>query len=654
MDFVHHQSRARWRSIQLILLFLLAVLMVVGGVNLAGAAIWFLVTGAETLPEYFLATNSFVVLLFVAGSSWVEWTHLEQGGATVAHQLGARTPNPYDIRHKRLCNVTEEVAISAGIAVPVVFVLEHDSINALAAGCNVSQAAIVVTEGALQTLTRDELQGVIAHEVAHIVNGDAAMNTRLTGALYGLYSLHLLGRNLLAAAWTSARAGPIGRHHVASRDSTLQGFIPVPLLLAAGTVLCVIGWLGKIAGHLVQAGVSRQREYLADASAVALTRSKDGLGGALRKIAGQAGAEQPDSPYSELVAHFWLRSDQPNAGWFDSHPPIIERVRRVYGRPLPAVRPMVIEVTEELAGSRMPALNPLPFPAAGAMGLANWQPSSAGADPLTEPAGQETREAAGVQSHLATGESPAAVLFATVRDPEGNEAAATRMLNAIVAGPVSLADEIAWPDTDAPLNQALQWLEQPQGQWLRVPLLEALTGRLRHWPLQVRQQLLRQCHKAVLADGRVEKTEWIYFTLVHHRLLPARRAAGKSVTALDKRKSLASLFSMAATMSPCSAREVREVMVQAARSLGVAQPAGIVDQLQFSSLTRALDVFADLPPLKKPALLRALQQLQGPDPQAQFSAFLVAVAAAIDCPPLQTDLPDQKGAGQFSDWQMVS
>ena len=700
MDFTRHQTEARSRSRQLIGLFLVAVLLVVTVINAAGAAMWFVLTGADSLPDYFLLTNTFVVLLFVIGSSWLEWTHLERGGDAIAHQLGARSPNTYDLRHKRFINVAEEVAISASIPVPELFVLDHESINALAAGHDVSHAAIVVTDGALQMLTRDELQGVVAHEVAHIVNGDAAMNTRLTGALYGLYSLHILGRNMLSAAWASGRAGALAQRSSHTGGSSLGNFIPVPLLLLVGGLLMVVGWLGKVAGHLVQAGVSRQREFLADAHAIQLTRSNAGIGGALRKIAGQEPGTQIGNAYAEVVSHFWLSADQSGTRWFDSHPPLVDRVRRVYGRPLPPMRPQLVEVLGE-GSSKMPALNPLPFPAAGQPGvmafhssrtdsaepLARHDPLSGGqdaadndqislVDKTTEKSADSVAvvpEAAGQQG----ADDPMAVLFRAVRDPGSTLSQAALILNAIVAGPVSLADNSITPgnvdgaagkdghvnEADEPattrsisndLYHALLWLEQLQGQWLRVPLIETLASRLRQWPQESRHTLVRYCHDAVLADGRVEKTEWIYFTLVRHRLLPTLRGSARSVTALDQRKALAELFSMAASLSPCSAREVREAVFQAAQVLDIPQPASTPEQLQFRSLTRALEVLTCLPPLRKPGLLRSLEVLQGQQPNAVYQAFLAAVAAAIDCPPLQLERPAQNGADQPSDWQMVS
>ncbi|MGB7297905.1 MAG: M48 family metalloprotease [Burkholderiaceae bacterium] len=679
MDYFRHQSEAQTRSRQLIALFGLAVALVALAVNAIGAGLWFALTSASALPDYFLATNTFIVLLFVLGGSWLEWANLEKGGAAIAHQLRARTPSRYDIRHKRLTNIAEEMALAAGIPVPQVFVLDHESINALAAGHDAAHAAIVVTEGALQKLTRDELQGVVAHEISHIIHGDAAMNTRLTGALYGLYSLHILGRNMLDAAWhVGSRSSALSRRSVSGDQSWVAGLVPVPLLILAGLTLCAVGWLGKLCGHLVQAGVSRQREYLADARAVQLTRSRDGIGGALRKISGQHSTSAMGSAYSEVVSHFWLSADSQKTRWFDTHPPLINRVRRIFGRPLPPVRPDIIDIAGDHYAGNMPAYEPLPFEFAASGGLAlagHGGPKSTdeGFGEKTnfparrgqgKPAAQADNRSERGRESLNSGElrncarhektsgqpaglTPAQRLLAIARDPGASLSRAAHILNAIVVGPGAAADDDG--ASDPGLHDALLWLEQPQGQWLRVPLIELLSAQLRDWPTESRQTLVRYCHDAVLADGRVEKTEWVYFTLVRHRLLPEHNTRARTVTALDKRKALADIFSMAASLSSSSARQVREVLVNTATTMGVSQPATTPENLQFRSLSRALDVLTCLPPLKKPALLRALESLENDNPDAIYRAFLAAVAAAIDCPPLRLSPPDQNAAGQPSE-----
>ena len=617
-----------------------------------GAFLWGMFTRGLDLPDYFVITNCAVVILYVLGGGWLEWQRLLEGGASVAHRLGAETPNPYHTRDQRLLNIGEELAIAAGIPVPEMFVLDHPSINALTAGHDPAHCAVVVTRGALEQLTRNELQSVVAHEYAHIVNGDVALNTRLTGALYGLYSLNLLGRAMLSAAFTTDR-----------KDRPL---LPWPLLILGGVVLTTVGWIGAFSGRLMQSGVSRQREFLADAQAVQFTRDRDGLGRALRKIAGQD-AVPVRSEYSEVVAHLWLGSDGSRNKWFDTHPPLMTRIRRLYGRPLPAIRPAVVEVEAASPSKAAPVIETLDWP--GNAGAADPGAGVAGLVPL---AGAAAIATAGAAIGTTAGAITAAAAFArhdpslqaqvdavveqasahaheadelihAVRQLGSDLEQSALLLNAIVAGPVN--EDEQEPVAVGPgvgsleLKMALQWLRQPQAQWLRVPLVELLTSRVRHWPLEHRMTLVKSCNDAVLADGRIEKTEWIYFTLVRHRLLPDERTPREWTSATQRRRALAEVFSMAGQLSRQSARRVRDAVVMAAEQIGVEQPTATPDQFQFRSLTLALDVLRTLPPLRKPLLLKVLQTLSPDKECASYHAFLVAVAAAIDCPPLEPFTP---------------
>ncbi len=649
------------RSVQLVLLFVASIILVLVCVNALGAFVWGLIMPGMGLPDHFIATNSAVVLLYVLGGSWLEWQRLSEGGSSVALRLGGNALNEYNPRHRQLMNIAEELAIAAGIPVPELFVIEHDSMNALVAGHDPAHCALIVTRGALEHLSRLELQGVVAHEYAHIVNGDMALNTRLAGALYGLQSLSLLGHAMLRSIF-----------NIRSRDRA-PVLAPWPMMLMGGVVLSVVGSIGTLAARLVQAGVSRQREFLADAHAVEFVRDVDGLGRALRKIDGHPHTPMR-SEYNEVIAHLWVNSNDPaSRRWLDTHPPLATRVRRLYGHALPAIRPMREEMAGE-AGAAPPVIETIAWPSAGEAPMAGLaapglQHDSSAATTRREPAvsaGSGIRQAehpadrsaadvairpgtlqrddqaltAAAMSALdrardgsADGAPEATVLIAAARNPAYNLSKVALLLNAIVAGPgVLLADDQCEINE---LHHALQWLENPRAQWLRVPLIEILAARVRHWPLECRQTLVRYCHDAVLADGRIEKTEWIYFTLVKHRLLLDAQTDRRHTSAIDKRRALAEIFSMAGHLSDQSARRVRDAVVEAAAAIGVEQPAATPDGFEFRSLTRALDVLRDVSPLRKPILLKSLRDLAREDASPVYDAFLMAVAAAIDCPPLR-------------------
>jgi Zn-dependent protease with chaperone function len=244
--------------------------------------------------------------------AWWKIQQLRAGGAVIAAELGGRRifPEQATPAERQLLNIVEEMAIAATMAVPPVYLLANESgINAFAAGFTINDAVIGVTQGSLEQLTRDELQGVVAHEFSHILNGDMAMNIRLMGVLHGILCLHLTGRLLSYTGW--------------SRDNPLWVF---------GLLLRIIGFSGFISGRLIQSAISRQRELLADASAVQFTRNADGIGSALAKIGGLS--SYIDSPQAETTSHMFF-SPALNLSWLDglfaTHPPIAHRLQIIQG-----------------------------------------------------------------------------------------------------------------------------------------------------------------------------------------------------------------------------------------------------------------------------------------------------------------------------------
>ena len=639
MDFFARQDRALRSSRRLLVLFAAAVLSVLAGVNGAAALLWQLAMPGAGLPPYFLATNSFVVLLFVGGNAWLESLRLRDGGAAIAHRLGARSPRDDDPAHRRLVNVVEEVAIAAGSAVPEVFVLDDDAINALTAGAH--DVAIVVTRGALAGLDRDELQAVVAHEIAHVLEGDVRLNTRLAGALYGLCSLSVLGRSLLRASMRL----PAGRRGLP---------LPAPLLAGTGFVLAGVGWLGSLAAHLVQAGISRQRELLADARSIQLTRNGDALGRALRKASGQA-QHRLASEYAEVIAHMMLFGIETAHAWFDTHPTLAARTRAIYGRPMPPIR-----VGESVAGPGRPD------PTAGTDRVAHGTAVAAGGATRADALGQVILDAipfvpaptAGVPdgsvamsgvSALVPGAASrwldtmtdsanhAAVLIDAARRLSPDPLQSRRLLCALVASPVAVGaartpvPARAGADPAHPFNAAVEWLATPAALWLRVSLIEILCARLRPWPRPVREALLEAARRAVAADGRIEKTEWVYYTLVRHRLLPSQRPVRRPNDRAQGR-ALSAVFAMAGHLAEQSARRTRDALAAAATELGLTPPATTPDAVTDGELAVALDTLAAMPPLAKPQLLREFAALARDAGDPVYQAFLAALGAAIDCP----------------------
>ena len=326
MRFRRHQEAAQQSTFRLLLLFVLVVVGLVVGVNLVLAGVYHLtVPFARGLPRLFVETNTALVLLFVLGGCWIESMRLSRGGPHVAELAGARPVNASGgdesaRRERRFANVVQEMALASGQRPPPqAWVLPRDdAINALAAGWTADDAVVVVTRGALERLTRAELQGVVAHEFSHIVHGDTRLNMRLVGLVWGLQMIWGLGVSM----WS---ADEHGRRHAGA---------------LFGLGLMAVGSLGWLAGRLLQAAVSRQREFLADASAVKYSRHVDGLGGALRKIGDQQARRVRGlaSAHAASLAHLLLSGHARSRGswrtWLATHPSLSERLARLYGHPM--------------------------------------------------------------------------------------------------------------------------------------------------------------------------------------------------------------------------------------------------------------------------------------------------------------------------------
>ncbi|WP_339723878.1 M48 family metallopeptidase [uncultured Paraglaciecola sp.] len=326
MNFFQSQARARNQTKTLVLLFVLAVFSLILLTNLLvmGLFGYFSLEGQAISLDYikhqfdwqrFLIISA-VVIIFVAIGSVYKLMSLRQGGRVVAEALGGTliNQNTDNLQYRVLLNVVEEMAIASGTPVPLVFVLKDESaINAFAAGFSIKDAVIGVTQGALDCFSRDELQGVIAHEFSHIVNGDMRINLRLMGILHGIMLLGLLGYYIMRVSGSSSR----------SKDSGKLVFL--------GLGLVVIGYGGMFFGNAIKASVSRQREYLADASAVQFTRDNQGIANALKKIGGYNKGSKLESPEAQSISHAFFSNALTNkfTSLFATHPPLPKRIKQI-------------------------------------------------------------------------------------------------------------------------------------------------------------------------------------------------------------------------------------------------------------------------------------------------------------------------------------
>ena len=338
-DFFVQQEKAKRNTGLLVVLVVLAVLSIVAFLYAISCLLYLYITAddltAITTEVYRRFFYSFQILPWTAGitlfvifiTSLCKILELSEDGASIANSLHAREipPSTLDPREKRLRNVVEEMAIAAGIRVPRVFLLDDEwGLNAFAAGNSPSDATVIVTKGLLCTLTREELQAVIGHEFSHILNGDMRRNIRLIGLLAGIFCLSQMGIVLLRVVLYSGNASSSGRND--SRNGGNSASAMILVLFALGAALYVIGAVGYFFGRVIQSAISRQREYLADASSVQFTRNPAALASALKCI----GASKYGSHLrlnSLEIAHMCFVP--PRSALFDTHPPLEARILRL-------------------------------------------------------------------------------------------------------------------------------------------------------------------------------------------------------------------------------------------------------------------------------------------------------------------------------------
>ncbi|HEX7481153.1 MAG TPA: M48 family metallopeptidase [Polyangiales bacterium] len=351
-SFFEHQDNARRNTRVLVWLMGLAVVamalsiyalaLLVEHVSLSRM----LVGTAQPLfqPQLFLAAflGTAAVVAVASGSRMLS---LRGGGASIAEMLGGRliSGQPRDSLEKRLLNVVEEMAIASGVPVPQVFVLDQEAgINAFAAGLSLDDAAVSVTRGCLEKLTREELQGVIAHEFSHVLNGDMRLNVRLMGVVFGIVCIGLFGRFLMRMAAQSRDTFSSRRREGSS----------VPAIFLFGLGVFVVGSLGELFGKLIKAAVSRQREFLADASAVQFTRNPQGIAGALKKIGGLPEGAKLGAAHADEASHFFfgdIRTRLFAHSILATHPPLRERIERIdpsFRGEFPEVGPGIVQPEE--------------------------------------------------------------------------------------------------------------------------------------------------------------------------------------------------------------------------------------------------------------------------------------------------------------------
>ncbi|HEY4256764.1 MAG TPA: M48 family metallopeptidase [Candidatus Udaeobacter sp.] len=617
MDFFERQDEARRHTKLLVVYFVLAVLSLVVVINVAASLILgALVIGSKSELLFWITLATLAVIL--TGSVF-KTLQLASGGSVVAELLGGRliNSNTSNTDERKLLNVVEEMSIASGVPVPQVYVMDDEAgINAFAAGHSTSDAAISVTRGCMKLLSRDELQGVIAHEFSHILNGDMRLNLRLMGLVFGILCLTVIGRVLIR---TRARKNPL------------------PLV---GLALIVVGWAGVFFGRLIQSAVSRQREMLADAAAVQFTRNPAGLAGALKKIGGLAYGSRIESPHAEEASHLFFANGMGNS-FFATHPPLTERIRALD----PSFDGKFPRVTEEPASAISPAPRVSATPeipvAQAAMGrfVAPFVAEHA----IVAHIGQATTEHLAYAADLRDAIPPA--IEAAARDPL---AASGLVCALLLASEPSMQEQqfevLASVTSEAMLNETAQiWPEvQVMPVQAKIPSLDLALPALRRLPPEQFQQFRAAIGTLAASNAKSDLFAYMLQKIVARHLdtyfLPERRPVTQFYALHPLAHDCGVLLSATAYAGQETATELSAAFAKGAEWLGHAAHCEIrllpPDDCNLPNMDAALERLSQAVPQIKKNLLGACAQTVAADGVIQQgeAELLRAIADALGCP----------------------
>ena len=648
MDFFARQDQARRKTKWLVLYFALAVVLLVVAVYFV-ALIAFAGIQAEQHhgyadppvqfvlwnPRIFLGATLGVLAVIFIGSAY-KTKELAAGGSAVATLMGGRlvSQTTTDANERKLLNVVEEMSIAAGVPMPQVYVLQNErGINAFAAGHTTGDAAIGVTRGCIELLSRDELQGVIGHEFSHVLNGDMRLNLRLIGIIFGLLCLATIGRILL-----NTRSGN-------SRD---KNALPI-----FGLALIVLGAIGVFFGRLIQAAVSRQREFLADASSVQFTRNPGGLSGALQKIGRYSFGSKLESDHAPDLCHMFFGNGLNDSlfGAMATHPPIPDRIHAIdptWDGKFPPLKEAQIETVKRAAISELEHSRP-PMPEifqailGGAVLADPSRPPVIRANSVLPNLGSPTPLHLKYAEQLR--ESLPENLQAAARDP----LAATALIYALLldAGENLRTEQlagIASRTTAAVAAKSAALFPEVSAAALRarLPLVNLGLGALRNLTVPQFQQFSQTLEWLVGSDGKVELFEFILQKIIRHHLASkfegARPVAVQFYTLKPLVPDCAVVLSALANVGSAAAGEIQKAFAAGVPYLRA--PADVPlellprEQCGVGEIDAALNRLALAVPIIKKNLIEASTRVVGADGVMQESEaeLLRAIADTLDCP----------------------
>src|SRR5712671_2453181 len=609
MDFFEQQHRARRRTWLMLFLFVLAVAAIVAAFDLVCAIVYIWLFDARILysngllqqvPRSVYLWSAVATLLVIGWGTASRLYKLSGGGGAVADLIGARhvqrdTGEPAE---RRLLNVVEEMALASGITVPLVFVMDDQhTINAFAAGYSPNEATVIVTRGALEQLDRDELQGVVAHEFSHILNGDMRLNIHLVGVIAGIVMIGSIGAFLMTGIRDDG-------------DDLRRAGTDIRVFFL-GLLLWLIGSIGVLAGRLIKAVISRQREFLADASAVQFTRNPDGIGGALFKI-GRHGSTIAQR-HAEELSHMCIGApvnDYFEFASFHDHPPLDDRIERLLG---PGAKRLLRERMERAEAAALAAqgspvvselMSPLYAPRNAAPAAAALPGAAGIARAMVDSIGNPS------SAHLDHARGMLDAIPAEIRTAVGREEGAKAALFALLLGEGELrkaqlaliggGDGAEVPAQSARFADALT----PLGARARLPVLALVTPTLKRLPGPERDALLEKVKAVIEADRKITLGEFVLLTLCRSQIQKEqKRPPSVKYGSVD---AVAGEAAVVLSLLAHSGQGGMTAFEKGMAALGV--PGGVLrspSELNIGTVESALNELNLLAPLKKPLFIKA-------------------------------------------------
>ncbi len=640
MNFFEQQDLARRNTRKLILLLGLAVLsLITVTVLLIGGALAFFQGGTDptlshgSQPGFIAALGnilswemisgiSLLIICIVFFGSLFKLAQLRSGGRGIAEAMGGRLLNvdTRDANERKILNVVEEMAIASGTPVPPVYLLEEEGINAFAAGHTPQNAVIGITRGCINLLSRDELQGVVAHEFSHIFHGDMRINLRLVALLHGILLLGLIGEYLLH----SARYRSLGRS--SDRDNSAAA------ILGVGLGLMIIGYAGTFFGNIIKSAVSRQREFLADASAVQFTRNPDGIAGALKKIGGHVYGSNLKMPNASEFSHMYFSQGIQTAfnQLMATHPPLDTRIRRIQPRwdgRYPQVTP--------LSATAEPATH---TQSAAVSGL-HAGISSANAAHVIDEAVEHIGQPA--TTHLDYAQQKLAALGPEIQAAAHDVFSARALVFGLFLDRHPEMRQHQWHQLQTALGESQLSSLQPQIEAatqlepsLRLPLLELVLPTLKAMSDEQYQQFKHCLELLIQSDNKVSLLEWSLKRIVLHHLEP-QATIHRNINLRELRNECQLLLSVLAYAGAKTQADAQAAFDSAVESLRFSAMTILPKaDCRLAALDNALDRLNRLKPLQKPQLLKAMGRTIEQDGRITVTEAEIfrAVADALDCP----------------------